>query len=247
MPTHIFSAKKHILAFGGGVNSVALATELVRRGMPLDYILFSDTLSEKPQTYRYLSFFSEWLKSKGYPEIIRLPPYKKEGLYGECIRLKRLPSIAYGFKSCSEKWKIRPFNSFCKENDLFPANVYKGIDAGEEHRISDYNDKNTNVIFPLVEWGFDREDCIKIIIDTGLPLPPKSSCFFCPSMRKTEIYQLKRENPDLLEMAFCMEDNAKKNNISVNGLGRRFSWKEMLRQQRLDLETTVPACSRCHD
>lgn len=236
-----------ILTFGGGVNSVALAIEMVKRKMPLDYILFSDTLAEKPETYAYLDFFSNWLVSKGYPSVIRLKPYKEEGLYGECIRLKRLPSIVYGFKSCSEKWKLRPFNKFCKENNLFPAIVYKGIDAGEEHRVSDYSDKNVSIFFPLVDWDFDRSDCIKIIIDEGLPLPPKSSCFFCPSMRKTEIYQLQKQNPKLLEMAFEMENNSIGTNRTVKGLGRDRSWKTILNQTRLDFDTPVSVCSRCHD
>lgn len=80
----------HILTFGGGVNSVALAIEMMKRSMPLDYIIFSDTLAEKPETYAYMAMFSEYLKGKGYPEIVQLPPYKPEGLYGECIALKFL-------------------------------------------------------------------------------------------------------------------------------------------------------------
>lgn len=239
--------KPYILTFGGGVNSVALAIELVNRKMPIDYILFSDTLGEKPETYSYMTMFSDWLKSKGYPEITRLEPYKSEGLYGECIRSKRLPSIVYGFKSCSERWKIRPFNKYCRANNLFPAVVYKGIDAGESHRIGSFSDKNTEVLFPLVEWDFDRMDCVKIIIDAGLPLPPKSSCFFCPSMRKTEIYELEKTNPDLIQKAFFMEQNAAETNTTVKGLGRDKSWQSILSQKRLDFDTALESCSICHD
>ena len=37
-----------------------------------------------------------------------------------------------------------------------------------------------------MEWGWSRKDCIQAIRDAGLPLPGKSSCFFCPSMKRWE-------------------------------------------------------------
>lgn len=36
--------------------------------------------------------------------------------------------------------------------------------------------------YPLREWGLTRRDCGKMIADAGLPVPPKSACFFCPAM-----------------------------------------------------------------
>ena len=237
----------NILTFGGGVNSVALAIEMVTRSMPMDFIVFSDTLGEKPETYAYIEYFSAWLEEKNYPPVTKLPPYKEGGLYGECIDAKRLPSIVYGFKSCSEKWKLRPFVRFCRENNLFPANVYKGIDAGESHRVKDYSDKNQTVIFPLVDWGIDRTDCIKTIIDAGLKLPAKSSCFFCPSMRRSEVQELKKENPELLQLAIEMEENAHDKHTTIKGLARNRSWADIVAQQVLDFNTPIDSCDRCHD
>jgi hypothetical protein len=195
--------------------------------MPLDYVIFSDTGGEKPQTYEYIAFFSEWLVQQGYPPVTVLPPYREGGLYGECVTQKRLPSIVYGFKSCSEKWKIRPFEQFCNQNKLFPANVYSGIDADETHRLGDYSDKKKTVLYPLSEWNMDRFDCVQTIIDTGLPVPPKSSCFFCPSMRKDEILALKTELPDLFQKAVFLEENSRENNTKVKGLARNNSWERI--------------------
>lgn len=233
----------HILQFGGGVNSVALAIRMVREQMPLDYILFSDTLAEKPETYSYIEVLNEFLKANNYPKIIKLPPYKPEGLYGECIRLKRLPSIVYGFKSCSEKWKRRPYLKFLKENGLKEVTAYKGYDMGEEHRVKDYNNKKETVLFPLITWEMDRMDCIKEIIDTGLPLPPKSACFFCPSMKKQEVQDLKKQSPALMAAAIRMERNAKSTLKTVRGLGRNWNWEELIKQGQLDFRTQSPEIS----
>ena len=182
---------------------------MVRERMTLDYILFSDTLAEKPETYQYFEILNSFLRGAGYPEITRLPPYRAEGLYGECIRLKRLPSIVYGFKSCSEKWKRRPYLKFIKDNGLSEVTAYKAYDADEEHRLNDYDTALEKVRFPLIDWGMDRLDCVKEIVDAGLPVPPKSACFFCPSSHKQEVQDLKKANPALFAAAQKMEEVAK--------------------------------------
>ena len=41
-----------------------------------------------------------------------------------------------------------------------------------------------------MDWGWTREDCIAAIQQEGLPLPGKSSCFFCPSMKKKDPHPL---------------------------------------------------------
>ncbi len=233
----------HILQFGGGVNSVALAVRMVREQMPLDYILFSDTLGEKPETYSYIEILNKYLEANNYPKITKLPPYKPEGLYGECMRLKRLPSIVYGFKSCSEKWKRRPYLKFLKEHNLKEVTAYKGYDIDEDHRVKNYNNKKETVLFPLISWEMDRMDCVKEIIDAGLPLPPKSACFFCPSMRKQEVQDLKKQSPALMAAAIRMEQNAKSTLKTVRGLGRHWKWEEVIKQEQLDFTTQSPEIS----
>ncbi|MEM3161041.1 MAG: phosphoadenosine phosphosulfate reductase family protein, partial [Nitrososphaera sp.] len=45
---------KYVLSYGGGVNSTALMILLVRHKLPIDYVIFADTGSERPETYTYL-------------------------------------------------------------------------------------------------------------------------------------------------------------------------------------------------
>ena len=59
-----------------------------------------------------------------------------------------------------------------------------------------------------------------------LPQPGKSSCFFCPSMKKQEILYLKEHYPDLFNRAATLEENAMPYLKTVKGLGRSYSWKE---------------------
>ena len=66
----------------------------------------------------------------------------------------------------------------------------------------------------------------RAIEEAGLPQPGKSSCFFCPSMRAEEIIDLREHYPDLFRRALALEDNARANLKTVQGLGRNYSWRE---------------------
>ena len=107
-----------------------------------------------------------------------------------------------------------------------------GYDAGERKRYEHsrkFNeaDKKYENRYPLIEdWHWTRDDCIRAIQEAGLPLPGKSSCFFCPSMRAEEIIDLREHYPDLFRRALALEDNARANLKTVRGLGRNYSWKE---------------------
>ena len=158
----------------------------------------------------------------------------------ECLRSCTLPSIAYGYKRCSQKHKIGPQQKFC--NNYAPCrevwargekvNRYIGYDAGEVKRYEHsrkYNeaDKKYHNIYPLIEqWGWSRSDCVREIRAAGLPQPGKSSCFFCPSMKRQEVEALKEQYPALYQRAIAIEENAMPHLIKVKGLGRSYAWKE---------------------
>ena len=99
-----------------------------------------------------------------------------------------------------------------------------------------------------MEWGWHRDDCVQAIQDAGLPLPGKSSCFFCPSMKRREIRALYHQYPDLLERALTMEDNARPSLITVKGLGRDFAWRDFIASDQAQLalpEAFVPEERPC--
>lgn len=101
---------------------------------------------------------------------------------------------------------------------------------GETRRIQhaapiDEADKKYEKHYPLYEWGWTREECVRVIERTGLPKPGKSSCFFCPSMKKKEIQALWENYPDLFQRAIALEHGSAARNVNVKGLGRDWSWE----------------------
>lgn len=259
----------NIVGYGGGTNSTALLIGMHQRGIPVDLILFSDTGGEQPHTYDYLPVMDKWLKAHGMPGITVVRYTDQNGnrltLEDECLRSGTLPAIAYGYKKCSLKHKVGPQDKFC--NHYPPCQEvwargekvvkFIGYDAGEERRrdhafVYDIQDKKYKKQYPLIDWGWYREDCIAAILQEGLPLPGKSSCFFCPSMKKNEIRTLYHQHRDLFDRALVMEDQAQPNLISVKGLGRSWSWREFVEADKSQVsmcglfpETDMP-CG-CYD
>ncbi|MBA4701517.1 MAG: hypothetical protein H2212_19055 [Ruminococcus sp.] len=209
----------NIVSFGGGTNSTALLIGMYRKGIPVDLILFADTGAESPHTYEFVQRFGKWLKEHGMPEITVVKNVNKDGdiftLEQECLQSKSLPSIAYGWKKCSLKHKIGPQDKFCTIMDLVKR---YGIIVNKKYKK----------VYALIDWGWYREDCIRVIHEEGVPLPGKSSCFFCPSMKKPEIKHLRRTHPELFARAIAIEENAQESLVKVKGLGRNYAWKDFM-------------------
>lgn len=220
---------KIIASYGAGTNSTAMLIALLKYNIKPDHILFADTGGEKEGTYHYIKYFNSWLISNGMPEIETVKYKTKYGveltLEQDVINNQTLPAIAFGWKTCSQKFKIQPQEKFINERyPNEPITHLIGYDAGERGRIKENPIPNHINVFPLVQIGGDRKKCIAEILATGLCLPGKSSCFFCPNMKKNEILELSEDEKRRVKV---MEANATKV-AELKGLGRQYSWTDLL-------------------
>lgn len=62
-----------------------------------------------------------------------------------------------------------------------------------------------DVRYPLREWGMTRSDCRDLIVKAGLPIPPKSACFFCPASKVQELKRLAVVDPAYYVLSLAME------------------------------------------
>ncbi len=115
-----------VVSYGGGVNSTAMLIGLVERKEPVDLILFANTGGETPDTYEYVDRFSRWLAARSLPPIVTVQKTTKRAgrfrganetltLERRCLEEGHLPSIAYGFKSCSMKFKREPQDEYVRQ------------------------------------------------------------------------------------------------------------------------------------
>lgn len=245
-----------IVNLGLGVDSVSLLVAMVKQDIKPAKIMFADVGGERPETYAYFDFFNNWLQKQGFPEITRVAympvsaPYTT--LEGNALANETLPSISFRQKNCTLKFKAAVMDSYLlgisrgqnKRAGWQPAleSLAKGIkpyklvayDNGAIdgcRAINTTEDKNFRYLYPLrshLKWT--REDCITNIRKAGIPVPIKSSCFFCCSAKEYELYFYGAKHPDLLTRSLKIEDNARdgKHGLgNVRGLwGQKESWRE---------------------
>lgn len=78
-----------------------------------------------------------------------------------------------------------------------------------------------NLWFPVFEARLTRAMCEQLIRDAGMPVPPKSSCTFCPNNTLEEWEELRRDEPEEFARAVEMSRNAELENPHDIGLMRR--------------------------
>lgn len=227
-----------VVAYGLGVDSTAMLVGLVERGIRPDAILFADVGAEKDTTYAYLPIINAYLERHNFPTVTvvryapqnfkHYPPYHT--LEQNCLTNGTLPSEAFGFGSCSQKWKAAPqkkwLEAFAPARECWNAGgkVLRAIgfddscaDQKRRYRAETIEDQRFDYWYPLQEWHWDRETCKAKIAAAGLPVPPKSSCFFCPNMSPAEVRELPA---DKLRRIVFMEARAKPRLEKIEGLWR---------------------------
>lgn len=258
-----------VVSYGGGVNSTALLWGMFERGIKPDLVLFADTGGEFDFTYTTVCHMRDWCVEQGI-EFAWLSNADYDGdrhghtsLEDECHRNVTLPSLAFGFKGCSARWKRQPMDRFIR--DWQPAKDawergerierWMGIDADESHRSQALCDDDTDKRFtyhrPLIGWDWGRDECVEAIERSPFDHPGKSACWFCPAAKKKEVLALAKDHPDLFDRAVEMERIAAPSlTRSTKGLGRSWSWKDLVAADRAQLrlfpESMDEACG-CYD
>jgi hypothetical protein len=247
------SAPYRCLSYGAGTNSTAMLIGLAERGETVDRIIFSDTGGELPATYALVDTMSAWCVARGLPGIETVRATRGgvvETLEEDSLRTKHMPSIAYGFKQCSDRFKRRPQDTALRLDPRVQAEWAAGrkverligFDANEPHRAERGMKANSEdrtaakrwtLRYPLIEWDWGRAECVEAIARAGIPQPGKSACYFCPMSKPREVWQLHDEHPELFARACAIEAAAEPFSGSIKGLGAYFSWRDLVRQGRL--------------
>ena len=226
-----------VAAWGAGVDSTAMIIQLEALGEAPDVVLMAETLSERPETDAFVPIFRHWMDDHGIENhLVRYeprhfkhwPPY--HSLLENLLTNATLPSIAFGRHSCSQKWKIAPQDKWVEAWAPAQAAWARGdhvikligydcspADTKRYAHREGHVDPRYEFHYPLREWGWTREDCIACIRAVGLPVPVKSSCFFCVAMKPDEVRTLP---VPYLRLIVLIEARAKPRLRTVDGLWR---------------------------
>lgn len=183
--------------------------------------------SEHPDTLRYVrEVAAPFAAANGieFLELRRIPVRgalkgREETLWGRLTRPGsrslaipvRMSNGAPGKRACTSDFKIRVVGRELRARGATverPATVALGISVDEIERARPGVDPRAPYqtrVYPLLDLGLRRVDCQRIIAKAGLPVPGRSSCFFCPLHSAEEWRRLKREHPEHFAKACSLE------------------------------------------
>lgn len=211
-----------ICSYGAGVQTFAMLIMAGRGELTYDAILFANVGedSENPETLAHYREFQEPYAAQHGLNLIELH-HPKETLLHQIERKLHAPPIpirsskpkslgAPGARSCTADFKIALVNRWTKvkgATEEKPAIVALGISLDEDHRLDKAKPRKPWEIaeYPLIERAMTRNDCESIIRSEGLPVPPPSSCWFCPNYRPSRWQAMKNNRPDLFAQSAELE------------------------------------------
>ncbi|MFE0327960.1 phosphoadenosine phosphosulfate reductase [Streptomyces sp. NPDC058960] len=211
-------------SFGGGVQSVACLVLAAQGRIDFGTFLFAN-VGEDSEDPRTLVYFRQYAKPYADAHGLRLEELhrtkrdgSRETLWGRItkqgsrslpIPVRLSPSGAPGTRACTGDFKIKVIGKWLKQHGASadnPATVGVGISVDEIQRAnSRRNQPYERITYPLLDLGLRRTDCQRIIRAAGLPVPPKSACFFCPFHKPEDWREMRRTAPDLFAKSCQLE------------------------------------------
>lgn len=203
-----------IFSFGGGVQSTAVLVLQAQNKLPkpYDYFVFANVGndSENPDTLDYIERYSKPFAKECGIEFVELD--KGETLRGRIFSTKRSVPIpmrmntgAPGNRACTVDFKIRLVDKWVRSKMTTGGEftIGLGISTDEIHRarVHEPEEPYKGLIkykdYPLIELMLSRNECSSLVFNASLPIPPKSSCYFCPFHTDAFWRELQVKRPEL--------------------------------------------------
>jgi hypothetical protein len=222
----------HVLNLGAGVQSTALYLLACEGHLNIDVAIFADMQDEPEAVYRHL----DWLRQQAGPPIWvrtagRLGDDIVEGKQGgrrfasipAFVRVEGQAREGIVRRQCTKEYKIDVCNKAIRyelvglrPRQHMPKDVmvyqYFGISTDEAARAERAKKRFEKVkwsrpVYPLIERGWSRKDCLAYLRDRVPHVVPKSACVFCPYRSNQEWARMRREAPEDFARA-CEVDEA---------------------------------------
>lgn len=207
-----------VISLGAGVQSTTLLLMAARGEFGEDYprvAVFADTQWEPKKVYDHL----DWLEKEVEKYGIKIIRASKGNLREDFLRAaetgERASSIpcfvrnkngkdGLLWRQCTRDYKInvvrRAIREYLgygpRERVKETVELWMGISTDEIQRVKTSPIKWIKNVYPLIEKGMSRSDCIRWMKDHGYPEPPKSSCIGCPYHSDAYWLDMKLNDPE---------------------------------------------------
>lgn len=224
-----------VFSYGGGVQSTAALVLAAQERIDFTTFLFCNVGhdSENPETIKYVNEVAVPFAREHGIEIVELQKVLRTGktdtLYQRLTKPGsktigipvRMSNGAPGNRSCTADFKVLVVDKWLRQHGgkKEHAQVGLGISLDEFTRVKPNMDPATREwkenVFPLIDLRMDRQGCMNVIRSAGLPVPPKSSCYFCPFHRLSVWQEMRQKQPDLFWKAANLEETINERRASL--------------------------------
>jgi hypothetical protein len=237
------------LSLGVGVQSSALLlmSALGLRGCPkADVAIFADTQDEPAWVYEHLQFLTAFGANHGMPVLTTsiggLSQHFREKKAGTRARAAAIPfwsksksgRAAPMRRQCTREYKIDPITQVVrkilgyKPRHHMKHSIVKmlGISTDEATRMKPARNKWEEHVWPLIDAGMSRQDCLDLHAELGVPVPKKSSCVWCPFHSLEFWKEIHDNHPE--EWARCVEFDRDIRDMSGAGIAEPMFLSKLL-------------------
>ncbi|WP_309236711.1 phosphoadenosine phosphosulfate reductase [Micromonospora sp. S-DT3-3-22] len=213
-------------SYGGGVQSTAALVLAATGRIDFPIFLFANVGddSEDPATLEYVEQYAKPYAALHGIQLHELHRARRDGtretlytkLHREGSRSVEIPvrmaNGAPGNRTCTAQFKIQVVGKWLRQHGAStdnPAVVGIGISLDEVWRVNQRKAQPyERPVYPLLDQNppMRRDDCARIIRLAGLPIPPKSACWFCPMKRLATWAEERRDRPEQFAAACDLEE-----------------------------------------
>lgn len=211
-----------VFSYGGGVQSTAALVLAVRKEIDFPTFAFANVGddSEHPKSLDYVNAVAKPYAEQNGIQLVELRRTYKDGRTESLIeRINRtehsipipvrLQNGSPANRVCTQEFKINVVDKFLRQHgcgSTKQAIVGLGISIDEYQRMrTDSGKKWKTLEYPLIDLRLSRQDCMNIITSANLPMPQKSSCYFCPFHSLVVWQNMRRDEPELFWKSVALE------------------------------------------
>lgn len=200
--------KYSVVSFSGGKDSTAMLLKMLELNIPIDEIRYFDCGSwEFPQMKKHIDKVENYINRP----INRMKyKYSFDFLFSEKVTKRGFKG--YGFPTMVYRWCTGiKMNTLKKGLNKKETILYLGFTIDELQRAKPINARGLDSIFPLIEWGWDEQDCLDYCYSRGFDWDglyeyfDRVSCWCCPFQKLQGLRNLRKYFPNLWRKLLDMQ------------------------------------------
>jgi len=217
-----------ILSLGAGVQSTALLVMILEGIIEADAAIFADTGWEPAAVYKHLDELRIRSDAAGFPVYVVSAGHSIRTVGADSPTAGRPPLYLLGDRGagmlrrqCTKVYKVQPVRRKLREllaaSDHDHAEQLLGISIDELQRMRSSDVRYITNVYPLVDLGLRRSDCLAFLKERGIDAP-RSACIGCPYHSDAEWRRLRDEAPEEFADAVAYEQEIQADGLGLNAV-----------------------------